>query len=55
MSMTALPDIQLALRPGIAEVRWSNPDPALLPTVELAERTFPVTQGKHNDLPAHLR
>ena len=29
--MTALPDIQLALRPGIVEMRWGNPDPALLP------------------------
>jgi hypothetical protein len=35
--MTALPDIQLVLRPGIVEVRWSIPDPALLPTVEFAE------------------
>jgi hypothetical protein len=35
--MTALPDIQLALRPGIAEVWWSKPDPAMLPTVGLTE------------------
>ena len=35
--MTVLPDIQLALRPGVVEMRWSNPDPALLPAAELAE------------------
>ena len=33
--MTALPDIQLVLRPGIVEVRRSKPDATLLPTVEL--------------------
>ena len=35
--MTVLPDTQLALRPGIAEVWWSNPDPVLPPAAELAE------------------
>ena len=35
--MTALPDIQLALRPSSAEVWWSKPDPVLPPAVELTE------------------
>ena len=34
--MTVLPDIQLALRPGIVEMRWGNPDPALLPVDDIA-------------------
>jgi len=33
--MSALPDIQLSLRPGIIEMNWGNPDPVLLPVDEL--------------------
>jgi DNA-binding transcriptional MocR family regulator len=31
-----LPTLQLALRPGILELRWGHPDPALLPASALA-------------------
>jgi len=34
--MTVLPDIQLALCPGVVEMR-GDPDPVLLPAAELAE------------------
>ena len=34
--MTVLPDIQLVLRPGIVEMQWGNPDPALLPVDVIA-------------------
>jgi 2-aminoadipate transaminase len=34
--MTVLPDIQLVLRPGIVEMRWGNPGPALLPVDDIA-------------------
>ncbi len=34
--MTALPDTQLFLRPGIIELSWGHPDPALLPVADLA-------------------
>jgi DNA-binding transcriptional MocR family regulator len=33
---TILPDIQLNLRRGIAELGWGHPDPALLPAADLA-------------------
>src|SRR5512142_924199 len=32
-----LPDVQLALRPGIVEFGWGHPDLALLPAARLAE------------------
>lgn len=35
--MEALPDMQLQLRPGIAEFGWGHPNPALLPVGMLAE------------------
>lgn len=31
-----LPDIQLTLRPGIIEMGWGHPDPALLPVADIA-------------------
>ncbi len=31
-----LPDIQLALRPGVIEMGWGHPDPALLPVADIA-------------------
>lgn len=31
-----LPDIQLTLRPGIIEMGWGHPDPALLPVTDIA-------------------
>lgn len=31
-----LPDIQLALRPGIIEMGWGHPDPSLLPVTDIA-------------------
>ncbi|RRR74615.1 MAG: PLP-dependent aminotransferase family protein [Candidatus Viridilinea halotolerans] len=34
-----LPDIQLVMRPGIVELGWGHPDPALLPTEALAQAT----------------
>ncbi|MCX7708062.1 MAG: PLP-dependent aminotransferase family protein [Anaerolineae bacterium] len=34
--MTVLPDTQLFLRPGISELSWGHPDPALLPVADLA-------------------
>lgn len=34
--MTMLPDTQLFLRPGIIELGWGHPDPALLPVADLA-------------------
>ncbi len=34
--MPALPDVQIVLRPGIAEMGWGHPDPALLPVADLA-------------------
>ncbi len=34
--MTALPDMQLVLRPGFIEMNWGNPAPALLPVDDLA-------------------
>jgi DNA-binding transcriptional MocR family regulator len=39
MRMTVLPDIQLVLRPGIVEMQWGNPDPALLPVDDIARAT----------------
>ncbi|MCX6029594.1 MAG: PLP-dependent aminotransferase family protein [Chloroflexi bacterium] len=34
--MAGLPDIQLILRPGIVEMGWGHPDPALLPVDDMA-------------------
>lgn len=34
--MTGRPDTQLFLRPGIIEIGWGHPDPALLPAADLA-------------------
>jgi 2-aminoadipate transaminase len=36
---TALPDIQLFRRPGIVELSWGHPDPALLPVAGLLQAT----------------
>lgn len=35
--MNSLPDVQLALRPGIVEFGWGHPDQTLLPAAHLAE------------------
>lgn len=35
--MTPLPDIQLTRRPGIIELGWGHPDPALLPVAALEQ------------------
>lgn len=34
--MSALPDMQLHLRPGVVELGWGHPDPELLPVDDLA-------------------
>ena len=34
---TLLPDVQLFLRPGMVELGWGHPDPALLPASELSQ------------------
>lgn len=41
-----LPDLQLQLRPGVAEFGWGHPDPALLPVDDLAAAAA-ATMAEH--------
>jgi DNA-binding transcriptional MocR family regulator len=49
--MAGLPDVQLILRPGIVEMGWGHPDPALLPVDDIA-RAVELALGR--DGPAAL-
>lgn len=46
MSPDILPTIQLALRPGLIDLGWGHPDPALLP-VEAMRRAAQATFDRH--------
>jgi 2-aminoadipate transaminase len=43
--MSALPDTQLHLRPGIVDFSWGHPDPALLPAAALADAAAAALAG----------
>ncbi len=51
--MQPLPDLQLQLRPGIIELGWGHPDPALLPVADLAAAAAHALEAHGRDALAY--